>query len=215
MKTLLNKEIKLVLHPTSLLFLLLSAMLLIPNYPYYVTFFYTCLGIFFCSLGGRENHDIYYTLCMPVRKSDMVKARFCFIVLLETMQMLLAIPFAVLRNKIDLTDNQVGTIANISFFAFSLVMLGLFNFFFLKSYFKNPDKVGSSFGKACVIISLYVVFVEAGMHVVPLMRDRLNTRDPQDMGLKITALAIGLLLYVILTVLSYKKSVKTFSELDL
>ena len=47
MKALLQKELRLAMHPAALLFLALSALLIIPNYPYYVTFFYTTLGIFF------------------------------------------------------------------------------------------------------------------------------------------------------------------------
>ena len=34
MKHLLNKEFRLAMHPTNLIFLTLSAMLLIPDYPY-------------------------------------------------------------------------------------------------------------------------------------------------------------------------------------
>ena len=41
---LLYKEFKLALHPASVLFLLLSSMMLIPNYPMYVLFFYNTLG---------------------------------------------------------------------------------------------------------------------------------------------------------------------------
>ena len=62
MKQLLYKEWRLAMHPTALLFLGLSLMLLIPNYPYYVTFFYTTLGIFFICVNGRENRDITYML---------------------------------------------------------------------------------------------------------------------------------------------------------
>ena len=42
MKELLNKELKLVLHPTNILFIPLAFMLFIPNYPYLVIMFYTC-----------------------------------------------------------------------------------------------------------------------------------------------------------------------------
>ena len=41
MKELLNKELKLVLHPTNILFIPLAFMLFIPNYPYLVIMFYT------------------------------------------------------------------------------------------------------------------------------------------------------------------------------
>ena len=46
MKLLMKKEWKLTVTPVPLLFLLLSALVLVPSYPYYVTFFYNALGIF-------------------------------------------------------------------------------------------------------------------------------------------------------------------------
>ena len=46
MKALQSKEWRLAMSPVPLLFLALSGLVLIPNYPYYVTFFYTTLGIF-------------------------------------------------------------------------------------------------------------------------------------------------------------------------
>jgi len=75
MKELLFKEFKLAAHPTTYLFLFLGAMLLIPAYPYFVAFIYTCLGIFFIFLSARENQDILYTVSLPVRKRDVVKSR--------------------------------------------------------------------------------------------------------------------------------------------
>ena len=73
MKALLFKEIRLALHPTTYLFMVIGAMLMIPSYPYYVAFVYTCLGIFFIFLSARENKDIIFTASLPVRKSDVVK----------------------------------------------------------------------------------------------------------------------------------------------
>ena len=73
MKALLFKEIKLAMHPTTYLFMAIGAMLMIPSYPYYVAFVYTCLGIFFIFLSARENKDIFFTASLPVRKSDVVK----------------------------------------------------------------------------------------------------------------------------------------------
>ena len=99
MKELLKKEFVLAMHPTAPIFLVLSAMLLIPNYPYYVVFFYTGLAIFFTCLNGRENHDIAYTVQLPVKKSDVVKSRFLFVLVLEGLQMLIAIPFAILPQR--------------------------------------------------------------------------------------------------------------------
>ena len=87
MLRLLQKEIRLAMHPTVPIFLLLSAMLLIPNYPYYVAFFYTGLGVFFTCMNGREQHDIAYTLLLPVCKRDVVRARRLLDTLLELLKL--------------------------------------------------------------------------------------------------------------------------------
>ena len=58
--TLLKKEWKLVMMPVPLLFLLLSGLVLIPNYPYYVTFFYTTLGIFLMMQSARKPRPLLH-----------------------------------------------------------------------------------------------------------------------------------------------------------
>ena len=53
---LLRKEFTLCMHPAAYVMLLLSAMVLIPGYPYGVSCFYMALGIYFICLSARENH---------------------------------------------------------------------------------------------------------------------------------------------------------------
>ena len=66
MKLLIKKEWKLTVTPVPLLFLLLSALVLVPSYPYYVTFFYNALGIFLMLQAARENRDcLLYTSPSP------------------------------------------------------------------------------------------------------------------------------------------------------
>ena len=104
---LLYKEFKLALHPASVLFLLLSSMMLIPNYPMYVLFFYNTLGIFFICLSGRENHDFAYSLSLPIRKRDAVRARIVFAVILQLAQCVLAVGFMFVR-RTPLQKRQRG-----------------------------------------------------------------------------------------------------------
>lgn len=215
MKNLLYKELKLCVHPTSLLFLGLSALLIIPNYPYLVTFFYTGLAVFFICLTGRENHDIFYTVSLPVQKQDIVKARFYFVILLELLQILLAIPFAILRQHFNLPGNQVGMDANIALFGFAFVMLGIFNLLFFENYYKAPDKVGSAFAKACIAISVFILIIETCTHAVPFVRDYIDTTDPLFIAYKLPILGVGLTIYIILTVIAYRKSIQSFEKLDL
>lgn len=215
MKHLLYKECRLAVHPTSILFLGLSALLLIPNYPYYFTFFYTALGVFFTCLSGRENHDIEYTAALPVRKKDIVRARFAFVILIELTQMAVAVPFALLRGTFDLPGNQVGIEANLAFFGLALAMLGVFNLVFLTRYYANPDRVGAAFVWGSTVTVVYILLAEASVYVIPFMRDRMDTKDPAFLGEKLFVLAIGAALFALLNYTAYRKAERSFTALDL
>ena len=99
MKHLLYKEFKLALHPTMYLFLGLTALLIIPSYPYYVAFMYLCLGVYFTFLQGRETNDLFFTAMLPVRKKDVVTARVGVICLFQLAAVLVSLPFARLSVK--------------------------------------------------------------------------------------------------------------------
>jgi hypothetical protein len=215
MKSLLLKEYRLATHPTNIIFFLLSCMIIIPNYPYYVIFFYTTLGIFFLCLQGRENRDIEYSLTLPVRKTQIVSARIGYAVILEMAQLLLTIPFAVLRNGMLPADNEVGMDANIALFGLSLLMLGLFNLFFFTQYYRNPAKVGKAYVLASAFELFYILVAESLTHVDGFFRNILDTPDPQYLNIKLGVLALGMATFVLLTLLAVRVSKKRFEALDL
>lgn len=214
MKNLVYKEFRLALHPTALIFLALSALLLIPNYPYYVTFFYTALGIFFVCLTGRENHDIEYSAALPVRKRDLVSARFTLVIVLELLQMLIALPFAIIRSGFDMPGNQAGMDANIALFGLSFIMLGIFNLVFFLRYYRNPDKVGSSFAWSSSCMGVYMCLVEACTFFVPLFME-LDTPDPVNLMPKLVVLGVGVVVFVAFTAIAWKRAACEFEALDL
>lgn len=214
MKNLLNKEFRLAMHPTNWMFLGLSLMLLIPNYPYYVTFFYTGLGLFFVCLSGRENQDINYMMLLPIRKRDIVAARFTFFTIIELMQILVSIPVMILRNSFG-TVNEAGMDANIALIGLVLIMLSVFNYFFLCRYYKNPDKVGSSFAIAATATFIFIGIAEACNFIVPFFRNFLDTKDPLFLPQKLAVLGIGVVVFALVTFAAYKRSVKSFEVLDL
>lgn len=212
---LLQKEFRLCMHPTTLLFLALSAMLIIPNYPYYVTFFYTTLGIFFVCLTGRENNDIEYSMMLPVRKRSIVWARMMFCVLTELAQVILAVPFAILRGTFPMGGNNVGMDANTAFFGIALLMLGVFNLLFFTRYYRSPDKVGKTFAVSSVVFFVLIAAAEAADHIWPFMRDVLDTPDPANMGAKLIVLGAGAAAFALLTLCAYRVSAKRFEKLDI
>lgn len=215
MKSLLKKELRLALHPTNFIFLVFSAMLLIPTYPYYVAFFYTTLGIFFMCLTGRENHDVDFTLQMPICRRDLVRARITTAVIFELAQLLLAIPFAVLSRQLNRFGNLLGMDANVALFGSVLVMLGLFNLTFFPLYYRDPSRVGVPFILGSLAEAAYMVLAELSTHDVPFVQRYLDTPDPAYMGAKLCVLAAGVLLFVGITILASHLSERYFEKIDL
>lgn len=212
---LLYKEFKLALHPAAVLFLLLSSMMLIPNYPMYVLFFYNTLGIFFICLSGRENHDFAYSLSLPIRKRDAVRARIVFAVILQLTQCVLAVGFMFVRRAIGIGANEAGMDSNVAFFGLSFVMLAVFNYVFFIGYFSRPDKVGRVFARASIVTFIYIGIAEACAFAVPFFRDVIDTPDPENMGTKCIILAIGAVIYGLTSYVVYRISAKKFEALDM
>lgn len=215
MKALLQKEFRLALHPINIIFLALSAMMLIPSYPYYVVFFYTSLGLYFVCLTGRENHDMAYTMLLPVRRKDLVRARLTMAVIIELVQMLLCIPFAVISQKINRMPNMAGMEANIAFFGLSLLVLGIFNLAFFPAYYRKPASVGKAFVIASVVEGLVIVALELMCHFVTFFRRYLDTRGMVYLPQKLLVLGLGVVAFAGLTFAACRLSEKYFEQVDL
>lgn len=215
MKELLKKEFTLALHPTGWLFLGLSAMVLIPNYPYYVIFFYTGLALFFTCLAGRENQDVLFSLLLPVSRKQVVQARMISVMLLELATLLLTGLFSLLRRALPLGENAAGMEANLALLGLSLVVLGLGHVAFFGVYYHNVQRVGVSFLWCALVEFLCIGAFETMAHTVPLFRDHLDTPDPAFLREKLLTLALGLAVYGILTAVAYRRAVRDFERQDL
>lgn len=212
---LLRKELKLALHPTCIIFLCLTAMVMIPNYPAEVNYFYACLGMFFICLGGRENKDVYYSMLLPIRKRDIVKARFNLFCLVELAQILLTIPFIAIRILAYPSPNYAGLDANIAFLGSAFILFGIFNLTFLSWYYKDVNRVGRCFALSATVVFIYIMISVISTYAVPFVRDYLDTPDNSYLSYKLAFLAAGVLVYIVLTLLSYRISVKRFEQFDL
>ena len=212
---LLRKELKLALHPAAVIFLALSSMLVIPGYPYHVVFFYTTLGIFFICMQGRENQDVDFTMLLPVHRRDLVLGRYMLVMLLELCQLIIAVPFCLLRTALHIPPNPVGLEANTALLGSALILYGIFHLLFFGIYYRNVMKVGTAFLAGSAGVFLYILIAEALPHVIPYIRDRLDTPDPEYLPEKLAVLGIGLLIYCELTAISFYRSVHNFKTQDI
>lgn len=215
MSRLIKKELVLSMHPITPLMLALSSMVLIPNYPYLVIFFYLTLALFFTCMLGRENQDVIYTMTLPVAKCEIVKARIGAAVLLELCQLLLILPFSWLRQKMLPVGNAAGMDANLVLLAEGLLLFGVFHLVFFCSYYRNVDRVGISFIRATAAVFLLAAADVIASYAIPFVRDYLDTPDPQFLGYKLAVLGVSALLYLGMTALACRISIRRFEKLDL
>lgn len=214
---LLNKEYKLTVIPLVYAFFSFVAMLFIPSYPYTITFFYTTLAIFFCFLSSREEKDLLYMVTLPIPKEDMVKARYGTVVSIEMIQMLISIPFCIIRCTVLTYENVAGIEANIAFLGLVFVQFAVFNTIFLGMYFKKVDIVGIAFLVSSVAEFIVIIAIEASVHIAKALNgtcfwDEINVNA---LIAQIPIFIVGLLFFVMMTYISYKRDVKNFLKQDL
>ncbi len=212
--TLLRKELVLNLIPTEWLFLLLTLLVFVPNYPYHIVFFYQLLSVFFIFLGARTNNDMGFSMLLPVRKRDLVLARVLHIVVAELAMLALGAVMIAIRQALRLGTNVIGLDANSALIGSVLIMYGLFNAIFLIMFYAQADKVAVPMIVATTVSVLYVVAVEASTFLVPVMR-HLDTNDPEFFVEKLVFVLVGAVLYVVLNVLAYRVSAARFEKVDL
>ena len=219
MKNFLNKEIKLCLSGVNYLFLLFSLMMLIPNYPYYVPFFYICLSVFFIFNNAELNKDIAYSMILPITKGDIVKSRCILVCFYEVVFTLLTIPFAILGRKLVPQGNQAGIDANVAFYGLVLICLSIFNFIFFTKYYKKAEKPGLPFLFASIGYFVVYLLFDSPVIIKGIIDNEfiyiLDSTDSASLVKQIPILILGILIFIGCWFATYKKSIKNFEKVDL
>ena len=216
MKKLLYKEMKLSANPLSYWFVAFSAMTMIPRYPILIGSFFICLGIFHTYQQIREYDDITYTVMLPAKKQDVVKAKYLFVLVIELTAFILCTLLTIIRMKVlgnaaPYAANQLMN-ANAAYLGYVMIVFAAFNGIFLAGFFKTVYKMGKSFIIFCVASFVIVILGEILHHVPGL--ESLN--DPANLSMPQAAVcAVGVAVFIICTLLSYQKSVKNFEVIDL
>ena len=229
MKALLSKEFKLCVHPALFIYLGLILMLLIPNYPYLVSCFFVCNGIFFCFQQARENSDAMYTAMLPVSKAQAVKARVWFVVIIEMIDIVLMAGMCAFALIAMPETNAGGTDHSLSLIAFALVLYAIFNIIYLPSFYKTGYKAGTAFLKSAIGIAIWIVLsdvlmivsnaiLESGLDVAffRFIHENIDCmpKTAQAWGLQAILFGAGLILYIVCTLLATKISIKRYEKVS-
>ena len=138
--TLLYKEMRLVAHPTSIVFAFLGCLVLVPSYPYSVIFMFGCLAPYITFLNARETNDVWYTAVLPVTKRESVLGKCLLVVFFQLFQLLFSIPFALLRNTMNIANNPVGLDATVAWYGFGLSYMRCSTWYFSRHFIKAATK---------------------------------------------------------------------------
>lgn len=217
MINLIKKEFKLSAHILSYVFIAFGLMTFIPGYPILVGVFFSCLGIFQSFQSYRESNDIAYTILLPVSKKDIVKAKFIFVLTIQFLTFLIMFIITIIRMTV-LVDVEAYVLnplltANLVFLGYVLVIYGLFNFLFVRGFFKTAYKFGKPFVSFTVVGFLVISLAESLRYIPGL--EALNSLGFNNISIQLTGLMVGFIINVLLNYISYKYSVKSFERIDL
>lgn len=214
---LLKKEIKLVASPLSFLFLAFAGMTLIPGYPILMGAFFICLGIYQSFQGIRDNHDILYSILLPIAKKDVVKAKYAFCILIEMagfllMLLLTLVRMTVLADAVVYRTNALLT-ANFVYLGFVLLIFSMFQALFLNGFFKTAY----FFGKPYIVFMIAALLIIGIAEVLPHFPS-FSWMDSFGMDHIVEQLAffgVCVIVFLLITWLSYQSSKKRFQNVDL
>lgn len=219
MKNLLLKEFKLCFLPINYIFLIFAVMLIIPNYPCYVSFFYLLLNTFWIFKNGDLNKDLQYSLILPIRKSDIVKARVMSVAIYEIVFFILSIPFAILNHKLVPQGNNAGINSNFAFYGLVMIVLTISRFCFFTIYYKKAEK-----HEKPLVVSFVVYFVFYFIFECPIWMIKsgklqafafLDKVDMASLIMQLPILIFGIIFYILGFILTYKVSAKEFEKVNL
>ena len=216
MRKLLYKEMKLSANPLSYWFIAFSAMTMLPRYPILVGSFFICLGIFHTYQQIREYDDITYTVMLPVKKQDVVTAKYLFVLFIECTAFILCtlltiIRMKVLGNAVPYVTNQLMN-ANAAYLGYVLIVFAAFNGIFLAGFFKTAYQIGKPFLLFCVAGFIIIIIGET-LHHIPNLE---SLNDPSSVNApQVAILVIGIAVFMLCTWVSYQKAVKDFEAIDL
>lgn len=217
MRNVMIKEMKLSASSLSYLFILFGLMFFLPNYPVLCSVFFVTLGIFQSFQNARETNDILFSALLPIAKRDVVKGKYLFVCFIELCGALV-MGIAVMIRMTFLSESVIyraNALMNANFFALGLAffIFGLFNAVFVGGFFKTAYKFARPF-VAYIILAFITVGIGEALHYFPGLQV-LNAFGTEHLSLQLLLLAFGILAFLLLTYVSYRKSCRRFEEIDL
>lgn len=214
---LLNKEVKISSSILSFLFIIFGLMFFLPGYPVLCGAFFITLGIFQSFQNAVASNDITFSSLLPIAKTDIVRGKYifsCFIELCGFIMMIIstAVRMTVLSQAAVYRNNALMN-ANPFSLGCALILFGLFNCVFICGFFKTGYKLTKPFVNYIIVCFIVIIIAEVLHHIPGL--EKLNAFAFDNILIQLLLLILGIVLYLIMTIASFKKSCRNFDKIDL
>ena len=217
MRNLIVKEFKLATPLLTYLFIGFAVMTLIPGYPILCGAFFMCLGLFQGYQYSREAGDLDYSILLPVKKTDIVRAKFAAAALLELAMFMLCMVFTLIRmtwlSDVAVYVQNALMGANFLSLGFILLIFALFNWVFIGGFFKTAYGIGKPFVWFIALCFGLIITAEALHHLPGLAW--INPLGFSHMCMQLAALGAGVAVYAGVTILACRIAEKRFQQIDL
>jgi hypothetical protein len=195
--------------------LLFGALVLIPNWVYFLALSYLLfIAVPNIFIGARGMHDISFTAMLPIRKRDVVKARVLAIVILEVLQIAAGAVCSAINRQLYPQGNMLID-ANLAYLGCTFVMYAIFNVIFFPMFYKKAAGAGKPTVIALIPSMLFGFAIEALVVTSPQAAYILDGISSDALIRQIPVLIAGIVIFALITFLSYLKSAKNFEKIDL
>lgn len=156
-----------------------------------------------------SNQDSNFTSALPVVKKDIVLSKAAALMILEMIQIIVVVIFAIVHNALYGVWN-FGLDANIAFFGVAFALYGLFNILFLPYYFKTGYRFGRPTILGTIGTLVFAFILEYGVIRFEFMRNIFEGETTTQF----LVLGSGIVLSIVLSFIAVQLSVKRFDVVD-
>ncbi|MCD1260344.1 ABC-2 transporter permease [Paenibacillus athensensis] len=217
MLNLLRKEFKLAVNPFFYtLPFLTGALMLVPAWLYFLVTLYFCFITIPNMFGGfKSQNDLIFTSMLPVRKSDIVKAKIVFIVILELLHIGVASLYGLLSRHLYPHLIYFFYSPTAGFWGLSFVMLAIFNLIMFPMYYKTAYKFGpATLASVTGAVAFAGIAEWLGVQNA-VIHDLFKGAGAANGLLQFALLLAGMAVFALCTLAAYKISVKRFEKVEM